>query len=67
MLAAAQLPAQRTLRLDYAGIWADDERIVDLVLGSPLFRRLELLDLSQNIGRERLDRIRAVFGDRLKG
>ncbi len=63
---ATTLPALKTLRLDYAGIWTNDDRPVDAVLASPLFARLDQLDLSQNLGREPIDRIRAVFGDRLK-
>ncbi len=64
---AKTLTSLETLRLDYAGIWGEEDRAVEVVLGSPLFARLELLDLSQNIGHEGLDRIRAVFGERLKG
>ena len=63
---ATTLASLRSLRLDYAGIWTDDDRPVDAVLKSPLFARLEVLDLSQNLGKDRLERIRAVFGDRLK-
>ncbi len=64
---ATTLAALTSLRLDYAGIWTDDESVVETVVKSPLFARLASLDLSQNIGRERIEQIRAVFGDRLKG
>jgi hypothetical protein len=37
------------------------------VLGSPVFAKLGHLDLSSNLSREDRDRIRAVFGDRLRG
>jgi uncharacterized protein (TIGR02996 family) len=62
---ATTLPALKTLRLDYAGIWSDAEAAVAAVLGSPVFARLDRLDLTNNIGAEGLDRIREVFGDRL--
>ncbi|HEY1552084.1 MAG TPA: TIGR02996 domain-containing protein [Kofleriaceae bacterium] len=67
LAAATTLPALETLRLDYAGIWSEGDRLVDVVLESPVFARLSLLDLSQNFGTEQRERIRAVFGARFKG
>ena len=58
------LGALKRLKLEYIGI---TEEAVDIVLGSPVFAKLEHLDLTMNLSREDRDRIRAVFGDRLRG
>lgn len=57
------LGALRSLKLEYVGLY---ENAADIVLGSPVFARLEHLDLSSNLTAEERDRIRAVFGDRLR-
>jgi len=63
-LAASQsLGALRSLVLSYVGLY---EEAADIVLGSPLFAQLEHLDLSQGLSLADRDRLRAVFGDRLK-
>lgn len=67
MARATTLPALRTLRLDYVGIWGDDDAPVETVLASPLFARLDWLELSQNLGGAAHAQIREVFGDRLRG
>jgi uncharacterized protein (TIGR02996 family) len=66
---ATTLPALETLRLDYAGIWGDDDTdaAVELARRSQLFARLDVLDLTNNIGADGLARIRAVLGARLVG
>ena len=64
---ATTLPALKTLKLDYAGIWTDDDGVIDLVTRSPVFARLELLDLSQNLSGTHRERIRAVMGERFIG
>jgi len=57
-----RLTALETLVLSYVGLY---DRAADLILGSPVFARLRTLDVSNNMSREDLARVRAVFGDRL--
>ena len=64
MSESTKLTALKSLKLEYVGLY---DRAADIVLASPVFARLEQLDLSQNLSREDKDRIRAVFGDRLRG
>ncbi|MCX5746256.1 MAG: TIGR02996 domain-containing protein [Proteobacteria bacterium] len=60
--ASTKLTSLKTLRLDYVGLY---EEAADIVLASPVFARLDVLDLSQGLLAADRDRIRAVFGDRL--
>jgi hypothetical protein len=61
---STRLGALKRLKLEYIGL---GDGAADIVLGSPVFAKLEHLDLSQNMSREDRDRIRAVFGERLRG
>jgi hypothetical protein len=64
LASSTQLTALKRLKLEYIGLGDD---AADIVLASPVFAKLEHLDLTQNLSREDRDRIRAVFGDRLRG
>lgn len=63
LAASTQLGALRSLKLEYVGLY---EEAADIILGSPVFSKLQHLDVSANMSREDYARLKAVFGDRLK-
>lgn len=59
---SSHLMSLETLVLSYVGL---HDRAADLILASQVFARLRTLDVSNNMSRDDLARLRAVFGDRL--
>lgn len=57
-----RLTSLESLVLSYVGLY---ERAADLILASPVLAKLKMLDVSNNMSREDLERLRAVFGARL--
>jgi uncharacterized protein (TIGR02996 family) len=57
------LTALRSLELEYVGL---QDQAVDLILESPMFAKLQHLDVTSSTSRADYDRLKAVFGDRLR-
>lgn len=63
LAASTKLTALRSLKLEYVGLY---DMAADIILGSPLLAKLEHLDVTANMSRDDYDRLKAVFGNRLR-